>query len=147
MRGSQLYTALFFPSLKFFPTEFSLASLVNLVKGDKIGIDFIHRSYASPSSNPGGNQARLSRWSSKRLTHSYAGFYPPPPPPTHRPHRLRLRRNGRSIERKWSMDLERIAGEHPTRHFIEHMECKINKNSHIKLILREQALQHLYIEN
>ncbi|KAL4570692.1 hypothetical protein LXL04_026352 [Taraxacum kok-saghyz] len=29
MRGSQLYTALFFPSLKFFPTGFSLASYLD----------------------------------------------------------------------------------------------------------------------
>ena len=33
------------------------------------------------------------------------------------------------------------------RHFIEHIECKINKNSHIMLLLTEQALKHLYIEN
>ncbi|KAL4586498.1 hypothetical protein LXL04_011134 [Taraxacum kok-saghyz] len=35
MRGSQLYTALFFPSLEFFPTGFSLASLNELKEMNK----------------------------------------------------------------------------------------------------------------
>ncbi|KAL4576918.1 hypothetical protein LXL04_013019 [Taraxacum kok-saghyz] len=40
MRGSQLYTALFFPSLEFFPTGFSLASNEIKMQGNVWSIDY-----------------------------------------------------------------------------------------------------------
>ncbi|KAL4590373.1 hypothetical protein LXL04_003302 [Taraxacum kok-saghyz] len=51
MRGSQLYTALFFPSLEFFPTGFSLAKdpFFLLAHGPKNGWTGPRRQTISPS--------------------------------------------------------------------------------------------------